>query len=159
MRSGNLPSDGNVQPAPTTAARAGDASASRSVAIVWRDDVEGGEVELKYAVLNSLDGKTAKSPGDFRLEPGVRRLQIHIDESHTDPGAYATRVTVRFRVRNFSTRDGPRRFYVLPPRRCAENAHSHSRVERRGRARRAILERMTRSKPQSRQRDCIRWRT
>jgi hypothetical protein len=93
-------SDANVRPAPTTEAKAGNASAPRSVAVVWRDEVEGGEVELTYALLNSLDGKPARSPGAFQLEPGVRRLQIHIDQSHTDPGAYATRVTVRFRGKN-----------------------------------------------------------
>jgi hypothetical protein len=92
--------DSSVRSAPVTEGKASDASSPISVAVVWKDDIEGGEVELTYAVLASLDGKTAKSPGAFQLEPGVRRLQIHADRCHIAPGAYATRVTVRFRLRN-----------------------------------------------------------
>jgi hypothetical protein len=68
---------------------AGESANSESVAVVWKDEVAGGEIQLTYAA--------KKSPGDFSLKPGVRRLTIQIDDVHNDVGALATRVTVRYR--------------------------------------------------------------
>ncbi|MCC6124213.1 MAG: hypothetical protein IT426_04580 [Pirellulales bacterium] len=84
---------------------AGDSSKRRAAAVVWKNDVEGGEVEVTYAALHALDrpakeNGAADSPGDFSLVPGVKRLEIRIDDAHTESGARATRVTVRFRKRN-----------------------------------------------------------
>ena len=62
---------------------------SAFAAIVWKDNIAGGEVELAYAA--------NKAPIDFALKPGVKRLTIQVGEAHTDPGAFATRVTVRYR--------------------------------------------------------------
>jgi hypothetical protein len=91
----------------TTEVNASSDSSLQRVAIVWKEDVEGGEVELTHASLESLDGKMAKLPGDFRLVPGTRRLQIQLDEVHTELGAMATCVTMRYRIRNVAARDVP----------------------------------------------------
>jgi hypothetical protein len=92
---------------PASEAVAGDDSSSRSLAVVWKDDIESGEVELTYANLESFEGKAAKSPGDFRLEAGARRLRMRLDAVHTDFGAFATCVTVRFRVRKSPPENPP----------------------------------------------------
>ena len=59
-----------------------------SVAVVWKDDVARGEVELTYA--------QPQSPVHFVLHPGVKRLTIQIGNIHVGPGAFATRVTIRY---------------------------------------------------------------
>jgi hypothetical protein len=99
---GHLSAAAQAEEAKLASPQAGG-SASR-VAVVWKDDIEGGEVEVAHAALQSLDraaGKdsAAKSPGDFSLTPGVRRLEIAIDDAHTNLGAFATRITLRFRKR------------------------------------------------------------
>jgi hypothetical protein len=85
-------------------------SPSVSVAVVWRDDIEGGEVELTYAALHSLDGKPTRSPGDFRLQGGAKRLEIHVDDARIEAGAQPTRVTVSFKARQASAESRPAAF-------------------------------------------------
>ncbi|MCC6125932.1 MAG: hypothetical protein IT426_13285 [Pirellulales bacterium] len=107
---GQIPANDEANPAPGVGNPAAGASEVRSVAIVWKDDVEGGEVELAHAALESLDGKTAKPSGDFRLESGSRRLLIHLGDAQTGLGAYAACVTVHFRLRNAPPETAPRGF-------------------------------------------------
>jgi hypothetical protein len=82
--------------APASQPAAGPASA----AVLWKDDVVGGEVELTYAVLGSLGDRAAATPGGFRLKSGAKRLDIYVNQAHTEWGARASRVTVRFRGKN-----------------------------------------------------------
>jgi hypothetical protein len=97
------------------ASPSGAPSARRAVAVVWKDDVEGGEVEVTYAALHALDrpakeNQAANSPGDFVLVPGVKRLEIHIDDARTELGARPTRIGVRFRKRNAGSDESPAGF-------------------------------------------------
>jgi hypothetical protein len=97
---GQSPTNDDAQPAPANGTSVGGSGALSSIAIVWKDDIEGGDVEVRYAVLKAADDRTADKPGDFQLRPGAKRLQIDFDDAHTGLGARATRVTVRFRKRN-----------------------------------------------------------
>lgn len=69
---------------------------------------------MTRAALKAPDGAADETRADFTLKPGIRRLQIDMDDAHTDVGAFPTCVKVSFRVHGSGPEPRQHAFTFLP---------------------------------------------